>query len=38
VVSRPSIAQQRVGFVEDEKGAKVRSLLERRGDRLFVWA
>ena len=35
MLRRPSIAQQRVGFVEDEKGAKIGRLFERRGDRFF---
>jgi hypothetical protein len=30
-----SIAQERVGFVDDEKGAEIRGLFERRGDGLF---
>jgi hypothetical protein len=35
LLSCQSIAQQRVGFVEDQKRAKIGGLLERRGDRLF---
>ena len=35
LLGRSSIAQQRIGLVEDEEGAQVRRLLERRRDRLL---